>query len=264
MGDWQALLEAAKARLRSAADMSLEAVSRPVLAQAPAHLRATALDCVMALEQLQLQLDHELARHTLLTSEVDQLRVELAGLRCELAGTQAGERQARHEALHDGLTSLPNRMHFRQRLEQALAPPPPRDRLLGLLYVDLDGLKPVNDAHGHRAGDELLRIVAARLCRGVRDHDLVGRIGGDEFACLLPDVSGRGQLATLAGRLRDAIAAPLTIGDMAMSVPASIGIAMYPGDGLSADELLHNADAAMYRAKRQQLGYAFSDLSTAT
>ena len=152
---------------------------------------------------------------------------------------------------------MPNRVHFRQRLDQALALRQRASRPLGLLYLDLDGFKPVNDAYGHGAGDELLRIVAARLRHALRANDLVGRIGGDEFACLLCDVTDRPQLGQIARKLLDAVAAPLKIGQVQVSVAASIGIALYPGDGVSADDLLRNADAAMFRAKRQRVGYAF-------
>jgi diguanylate cyclase (GGDEF)-like protein len=211
----------------------------------------------MVLEQLQHRIDSELARRLQSADQASHLRDALNRLRLELAGAQAGERRARHESLHDGLTALPNRVHFRQRLEQALALLQRASRPLGLLYLDLDGFKPVNDAYGHGAGDELLRIVAARLRHALRANDLVGRIGGDEFACLLPDVTDRPQLGLIARKLLDAVAAPVKIGSVQVSVPASIGIALCPTDGVSADDLLSNADAAMYRAKRQRLGFAF-------
>jgi diguanylate cyclase (GGDEF)-like protein len=263
--DWHALLDAAKERLRGAAawvpaePAAHEAPHPPgrVSTVEPHPLRAAALDCVMVLEQLQHRLDEELARRQRSADHARHLHDVLNRLRLELAGAKVGELHARYQSLHDELTGLPNRVHFRRRLDQALALLHRASRPLGLLYLDLDGFKPVNDAYGHGAGDELLRIVAARLRHALRANDLVGRIGGDEFACLLPDVTGRPHLGRIARKLLDGVAAPVKIGRVRVSVPPSIGIALCPDDGVSADDLLCNADAAMYRAKRQRLGVAF-------
>ena len=181
----------------------------------------------------------------------------LAQARAELVGTQAGERRARHLALHDSLTSLPNRGHFVERLENALALTAPQRRALGVMYLDLDDFKPINDAHGHAAGDELLRIVAARLSRVMRAEDMVSRLGGDEFGCLLSGLDDRAQLVQLAGKVFDAVSAPCKVGPLRLVVRPSIGIAMCPGDGDTSEVLLHNADAAMYQAKRLGLRHAF-------
>ena len=121
-----------------------------------------------------------------------------------------------------------------------------------LLHLDLDSFRSINDTHGQDAGDELLQIVAARLARAVRADDLVSRMGGDAFACVLADVPGRLQLVHLACTLFDAVSAPQKIGDLKLTVHPSIGIASGPTDGT-------NADAAMVRAKRQKIGYAFFD-----
>jgi diguanylate cyclase (GGDEF)-like protein len=131
--------------------------------------------------------------------------------------------------------------------------------VLAVLYLDLDGFKPINDRHGHETGDGLLRVVAARLARAVRSDDMVCRVGGDEFVCLLGDVLNRQQLSHLACKLFDAVSAPLRIGTLDLLVRPSIGIAVCPQDGDTTDALLRRADTAMYRAKRQQLGYAFFD-----
>jgi len=161
--------------------------------------------------------------------------------------------------LHDGLTLLPNRSFFHQRLTHALGINEATDQCLAVLYLDLDGFKPINDAHGHETGDALLKIVAARLTRTVRAEDMVSRVGGDEFACLMDGVSTREQLTALARKLVHAISATVQIGHVTIQVRPSIGIAVCPADGNTADTLLKTADAAMYRAKRRQTGFAFFD-----
>jgi diguanylate cyclase (GGDEF)-like protein len=197
-----------------------------------------------------------------LQTELQAAHRDLSEARHELVGTRAGERRARHMAQHDELTTLPNSGFFRDRLDQALSPDAPRAPALAVLYLDLDGFKPINDQHGHDTGDELLRIVAQRLRRSVRAEDMVCRLGGDEFACLLSDPMGRDQLSQLASKLFDTIAAPLQVGALELSVRPSIGIAVCPADGNTAASLLKRADTAMYRAKRRQLGFAFFDRRT--
>jgi len=196
--------------------------------------------------------------------EIARLRAELTHLRAELLSSRMGEARARHLALHDSLTALPNRRHFCLSLAQAIdqhsaGRPAPT---LALLYVDLDGFKAVNDAHGHAAGDELLAIVAVRLARALRCDDVVGRLGGDEFGCILRGVCERSTLRRLACKVFDAVSAPIKVRELFVGVRPSVGIAVFPTDGASADELLHAADQAMYRAKRQQTGYAFFDAAS--
>jgi len=147
----------------------------------------------------------------------------------------------------------------RSLLEYALAHVDPRRPALAVLYLDLDTFKPINDEHGHDVGDEVLKIVAARLSRAVRGDDTMSRLGGDEFACLPAAFLSWDQLGHLACKLIEVVSAPLTIGALKLAVHASIGIAVYPTDGKTAAELLKSADAAMYRAKRDRTGYAFFD-----
>ena len=130
---------------------------------------------------------------------------------------------------------------------------------MAVLYLDLDDFKPINDEYGHDTGDELLKIVAARLARAVRAHDLVSRVGGDEFACLLLDVPSREQLSHMACKLLDAVAAPIKLGELELTVRTSIGIATNTDPCASAAVLIRSADAAMYVAKRRKCGYAFFD-----
>jgi diguanylate cyclase (GGDEF)-like protein len=256
-GNWEALLSAVKARLRSSVDERL-AVPDDGHGTA-ARVRAQVLECVAALEHLHTILTRELVRCRQLRQAVLAAQAALAQARTELAGTRVGERRARHQAMHDSLTSLPNRRHFLERLDQALVQDDARHPALAVLFLDLDGFKPINDTHGHDTGDKLLQIVAARLARAIRAGDLVSRLGGDEFACLLTGALGRDQLSLLARKLIDAVAAPLTIGTLGLTVRPSIGIALCPTDGASAESLLRNADIAMFRAKRRQGGHAFFD-----
>ncbi len=198
-----------------------------------------------------------------LSEELMHARRALAEVPGELAGTRAGERNARHQALHDGLTALPNHGHFCDQLTHVLSQASPSTEHVAVLVLDLDDFKQVNDCHGHAAGDELLCIIAARLHRAVRAEDMVSRMGGDEFACMLRGVPDQVQLRRLACKLFDAIAAPVKIGDVCLAVRPSIGIACYPRDGLTPQTLLQCADLAMYQAKRAQTGYAFCELGEA-
>lgn len=260
---------------RSSADISNEdrdllfgaitARLRSSVAQAsdgPGSLHATVLECVQALEQLQATVVQERGYGRRIERELLQARSALAATRQELLGTQAGERQARHLAQHDSLTTLPNRSLFHTRLNDALHTDDDAAPALAVLFLDLDDFKPINDRHGHDAGDEMLRIVAQRLSRCIRAGDLVCRFGGDEFACLLANPMGRDQLSQLAAKLFDAVSAPVQVGALELTVHPSIGIAMCPSDGHTAAQLLKRADTAMYHAKRRQLGFAFFDRHT--
>lgn len=222
-----------------------------------AWMRSLAHDCVVSLDRLQELVMHEHARRWQLEMHAFDARADLAKLRAELAGSQAGMMVAHQQAMHDSLTSLPNRHHFHQRLSLALEVAAERHKSLAVFFVDLDGFKGVNDSYGHAAGDELLGIIAARLSRAVRADDVVGRVGGDEFACLLLDVKDRRHLSRLACKVYDTVSAPIRIGDLLVTIHPSIGIAILPGAGSTTEAMLHGADMAMYQAKRELTGYAF-------
>jgi diguanylate cyclase len=258
--DWDESLRSVKARLRQAVGERLATAPGGAATELAGRVQASAVECMVTLDRLHAALKHELGRRLQLEAEVHYAQNALAQARAELVGTQAGERRARHLSLHDSLTTLPNRSFFRERLDHALAHAEFGHQTLAVLYVDLDGFKRINDVHGHDAGDEMLRIVAARMRRAVRTEDMVSRLGGDEFACLLAELPpGRTQLVRLAGKLFDAVSAPYKIGKLRLTVRPSIGIAMGPADGTSAEILLKCADTAMYRAKRQQTGHEFFD-----
>ncbi|CAM8628865.1 COG2199 c-di-GMP synthetase (diguanylate cyclase, GGDEF domain) [Comamonadaceae bacterium] len=202
-------------------------------------------------------LEGALLSNAQLREQVTQLRNALVRTQRDLAGTRAGERSARHLARHDGLTRLPNRAYFEACLQESLNEQLAHQRGLALFFLDLDDFKHINDTHGHAMGDNLLQIVAARLNQSVRKEDMVCRLGGDEFACLLRGSNQVRQLMQLAAKLFDSVAAPCQLQAYELTVRPSIGIAICPPCDITGSELLARADAAMYRAKREQTGYAF-------
>jgi diguanylate cyclase (GGDEF)-like protein len=233
------------------------AAPRPLAGDALRPIQVGVSECLAALDRLQVAIAHEIDQRHRLEADLAALRTELTQAQAELVGTQASEQQARRLALHDGLTSLPNRDFFRSRLDGTLARADPQNDALAVFYLDLDGFKAVNDTHGHGVGDALLKIVAERLARAVRTEDIVSRLSGDEFACLLPGLADRNHVARVARKVVRSVADPVKIGRAELSVRPSIGIAIYPRDGLTSEVLLGRADTAMYRAKRRQSGFAF-------
>lgn len=157
--------------------------------------------------------------------------------------------QARHQAEHDPLTGLPNRILFMDRLEQAMAAITRRQRQFALMFIDLDHFKAINDRRGHEVGDAVLQEVAQRLRRCVRRVDTVSRLGGDEFVVLLADLGGVDQAAHVAATILQSVASPIDTPSGALSLSVSIGIALCPGDGEDEKTLLRHADVAMYHAK---------------
>jgi diguanylate cyclase (GGDEF)-like protein len=153
------------------------------------------------------------------------------------------------QAHFDALTGLPNRMLFRDRLEREMVRCQRESGRLVLLFIDLDNFKSVNDSWGHTAGDEVLRETARRITGCVRDSDTVSRLGGDEFTVLLTRIQRPQQAGRVAGQIADVLAAEFHAAGHQAFLSASIGIVSYPGDGETAEELLRNADTAMYRAK---------------
>ncbi len=156
-----------------------------------------------------------------------------------------------HLAHHDAVTNLPNRVLFLERLEHAIANSPRTGRLTAVVFLDLDRFKNINDTLGHDIGDKLLIAVGDRLSSCVRDSDTVARLGGDEFTILLENVAYAEDIAPIARNLLASLATPFHVGDHELFTTASLGISIYPGDGLDARTLLKNADTAMYRAKER-------------
>jgi diguanylate cyclase (GGDEF)-like protein len=162
--------------------------------------------------------------------------------------TARRDRELQRRAHYDSLTQLPNRLLGLDELERAVGAAERSQRLLAVLFIDLDGFSDVNDSVGHAAGDKLLVQAASRLRRCVRRSDIVARLGGDEFAVVLPEVRDPSDAAKAADKIIGALSAPFQVGTNVF-VSAGIGIAIYPADGSSAEELLRHADLAMYRAK---------------
>jgi len=158
-------------------------------------------------------------------------------------------RQMSHSAEHDFLTGLPNRMLLNDRVGQAIALARRHVRKVAVLFLDLDGFKHINDSLGHPIGDKLLQSVAKRLVDCIRGSDSVSRQGGDEFVVLLLDLENAEDAAVTARRMLEAVALPHSVDQHDLYVTASIGVSVYPDDGLDADTLIKNADTAMYQAK---------------
>ena len=160
------------------------------------------------------------------------------------------EQSLRQLATHDALTGLPNRLLFADRLKLALANAERTGTALAVCYLDLDGFKPVNDAFGHAAGDEVLRQVAERLTQLLRGNDTVARLGGDEFVILAGGLQQPEAVAGLCERILSVVALPIAVAGTTVQVSASIGFSLFPDDSRSAETLLEQADRAMYQAKR--------------
>ena len=174
------------------------------------------------------------------------------------------ERNARLRALHDSTTGLPNRDLFNDRIEHAISLADRHDWTLAVMFLDLDGFKTVNDTHGHSAGDAVLQEVAKRLLAHCRHEDSVCRTGGDEFLYLLMNPKGVANVKRIALELVRSISRAIDTGEVQVVVKPSIGIAMYPVDGVDGPMLVRNADAAMYKAKNGAHGYLFFDSLTAS
>jgi diguanylate cyclase (GGDEF)-like protein/PAS domain S-box-containing protein len=154
-------------------------------------------------------------------------------------------------AQYDVLTGLPNRSLFLDRLHQAMARARRSGAMIGLMFFDLDRFKQINDTLGHSTGDKVLQIVAARLKEHLREADTISRLGGDEFTLIVEGVPSGSRLITVAHKVREAVAAPMQVDGRQIFVTTSIGITVFPRDGTEVDELLKNADIAMYRAKQE-------------
>lgn len=170
------------------------------------------------------------------------------------------ETLVRHQAQHDALTSLPNRILLLDRFDTALDRAERHRESFALLYIDIDGFKPVNDNHGHLVGDELLRQIAFRLVKCVRKTDTVSRVGGDEFAVILEEVANERAALQVGLKICESIAAPYELdmpeGIVRVRIGASIGVAVFPEHGRNRNDLINAADAAMYRAKRNGKNHA--------
>jgi diguanylate cyclase (GGDEF)-like protein/PAS domain S-box-containing protein len=197
-----------------------------------------------------------------MTIDGKPIDVELSGAKIQYGGnyavmlvirdtTEQREHEAalKHQANHDLLTGLPNRTLLLDRLNQAIARARRHEGRLGVMFIDLDKFKYINDSLGHSAGDKLLCTVALRLAKCVRQCDTVARLGGDEFVLLVDGFDNEATLSALAQRVVPTLAAPIDLNGQEHCITCSIGIGIYPQDGADTEELLKRADIAMYRAK---------------
>ncbi len=195
-----------------------------------------------------------------LALEIDErhrLEARLSESTAALTASRSQERKSRHSALHDAITGLPNLTLFNDRVAHGLAQAARHGWRLAVMFIDLDDFKLVNDIHGHNLGDQVLLQIAQRLKAAVRTGDTVCRRSGDEFLLLMLEAKDEPNVATFASRIMQNIAERCEIAGVTVTVKASIGIALYPEDGRTPEELIKHADAAMYVAKQQKHGPAF-------
>ena len=217
-------------------------------------------DCVAQQEVL------EVARGAVLLRHLDGKRIDVQYscaplaqggavlLLHDVSARRRAEQQLEFIAHHDGLTGLPNRLHFQIRFEHGIAYARRHQGLLAVLFVDIDRFKSINDSLGHDVGDQVLAEFARRVQQCVRKVDTVARQGGDEFIILLTELRTAHDAERVAEKIVRAIAAPFVIGEYSLSVAASVGVALYPDDDDDVDALIEKADLAMYAAKRHASG----------
>ncbi|MDO9582557.1 MAG: GGDEF domain-containing protein [Desulfomicrobium sp.] len=201
------------------------------------------------LRMVNVKLANEMAERMVIESELVDTKTDLAEVREDLSKAEVDVEIAQQLALQDVLTGLPNRASFEQGLKHGLIQAKRHGWRLAVLFIDIDKFKTINDSYGHSMGDQALLTVANRLKSFVRGGDMVSRWGGDEFVCLLLEVKQDADVTRLAEKLVNRIAEPCEFDGTVLSITSSIGIAMYPEDGETADILFKNADTAMYKAK---------------
>lgn len=221
-------------------------------------------ECADELHEVNKALAQEIDDRDELNQELKETEQRLSATEDVLAHTEGilaiahkATEEATQRTLRDFVTGIPNRELFNDRLEQAIALAERGGWMLGVMFIDLDKFKLINDTHGHAVGDRVLQGVAQRLNEQVRSGDTICRYGGDEFLYLLVNPQSTENIERVARKVLDSISQTLIIDDLILSIKPSIGIAVFPSDGSTGKELVVNADAAMYRAKKAKTGYLF-------
>jgi diguanylate cyclase (GGDEF)-like protein/PAS domain S-box-containing protein len=199
-----------------------------------------------------------LAQATAAERDAQGKATRLVGTHTDINVRKLAEQRVREAALHDALTGLPNRALIFEYASLLLAAARRSHAQGSFLFVDLDRFKPINDLYGHEIGDQVLHEVARRLMRCVRDEDLVGRLGGDEFIVVLQHESDTLPANTVAQHIIDALSEPLRIGSLELSISASVGVSHFPEHGTDVDTLIRAADLAMYQTKHERGGNYFT------
>jgi len=196
----------------------------------------------------------------MLAGNADRRPCGLYGVARDISERKRAEEIITFQAYHDQLTQLPNRVLFKDRLELAIVQAQRRRGMLAVMFIDVDRFKLVNDSYGHAEGDALLRGIAGRLSAALRRGDTLARLGGDEFTVLLPDIGQACDAETAARKILEALDTPFTLGHGEFRATASVGVALYPRDGGTAEALTQHADIAMYQVKRSgKNGFRFFD-----
>ncbi|HEX9502904.1 MAG TPA: GGDEF domain-containing protein [Patescibacteria group bacterium] len=181
---------------------------------------------------------------------VEVIRERIKELETEIERRKKVEEQIRHQALHDALTGLPNRKALEERMSAALAHAKRNNELLAVLYLDIDGFKPINDTYGHHIGDLLLKEFATRIRKSIRKEDIASRVGGDEFIIVLSQPKSKPNVVHVVRKLLKALKPAANFDPHKLFIRASIGIALYPDDGKELLPLLSRADSALLQAKQ--------------
>ena len=191
-----------------------------------------------------------LGRGMVVSRDSDGKPLRLIGTNADITALKAHAQQLEHIAHYDALTTLPNRVLFADRLQQAMTQAERRGKALAVAYLDLDGFKKINDCYGHEVGDQLLVTLAARMKLALREVDTLARLGGDEFVAILLDLTDVDASEPMLARLLAAAAQPVHVGDLVLQVSGSIGVSFYPqAEEVDGDQLLRQSDQAMYQAK---------------
>lgn len=192
-----------------------------------------------------------IASRAVVSRDEEGVPVRLHGVHMDVTERKQIEQRIRRISQHDPLTGLPNRALIREFADPLLASVRRQGKLAAVLFIDMDRFKPINDTHGHEVGDEVLKEIALRLKDSVRETDLVGRYGGDEFLVVLADVASEFAVGNVAQTCLDRLSRPYRVRGLELHTSPSIGIGLFPRDGADTDALIRSADAAMYKAKEQ-------------